>query len=944
MMFDAAAVATVAEVAADVHASALPAPQDASAHEADGLAHALAAYEAVPGGNATTDETGEKAVDIHPAATQAETVVRTVVFIDTTVSDYETLIKDIAPDAKVVLLDPEQEALSQMTQALAGMSNLDSIQVVSHGGEGHLYIAGRVYWADGLANRAQDLQAIGAALKPGGDILFYACNVGAGEVGQEFAQTIHRLTGADVAVSNDQTGNATGQNWTLELQTGIIEATTPFAASSMEAFSGRLNTVTVTVASGTAAGSLNHAIVNAAAGDIIVFDPTLASGKVSLGVTTSYLTAAAQSFTINGDVNGDGVADIILSGDNGDQTTTSSDYRGILFNAAGKTLNVKGLIFEQFYSGTIAFQGALTLQSGSLVVENSIFRDNLNNAIATGSAASESLTIKNSIFSGNTGVVTGTAAYSVVRSTVRNTLTIENSIFVDNSYTMNTNSTNFAGGIISQWNSGSEFTVNIRNVTMANNSYVNNNAAALHMRTAGIGIYYDGATGTATASVYNTIIAGNSGNLGGTAYSDPNAIYYNSAKVSFSSGNNYQGEITGNATFVDSSNANLSLRDYRPASTATSFINAGDSSNASYYGGSYDIRGIDRIRDGALDLGAYEVHWNAGAPTVDLNGTGVGNDETVNSGTPASGVLIAPNADLAQTDTDTRLLGATITLSGIADTGNETLTLSTADVNTAKTYGIAVLANDGATITLNGAASVADYQSVIRMIQYKNSAGSFTAGARTATVTVHDGETTSTARTSTINLNTGSDTTPPTFDVAPSVGSATTDGFTPSASLDEAGTVYYVVVANNATAPTAAQVKAGQDSTGAVALKSGNSTANSGNFDSSFSAVTGLTAGTDYDVYFVAEDSAGNLMVTPVKVDASTTAGGGNAAPVNSVVPSVTGTATVGNALSTGNGSWTDPDGDPLSYTYQWYRADDTSGTNATAITGATASNYTLTT
>ncbi|MFV3078162.1 hypothetical protein, partial [Niveispirillum fermenti] len=70
----------------------------------------------------------------------------------------------------------------------------------------------------------------------------------------------------------------------------------------------------------------------------------------------------------------------------------------------------------------------------------------------------------------------------------------------------------------------------------------------------------------------------------------------------------------------------------------------------------------------------------------------------------------------------------------------------------------------------------------------------------------------------------------------------------------------------------------------------------------------------------------------------------GNAAPVNSVVPSVTGTATVGNALTTSNGSWTDADGDPLSYSYQWYRADDTSGTNATAITGATSSNYTLTT
>ncbi|WP_282184459.1 beta strand repeat-containing protein, partial [Azospirillum baldaniorum] len=39
-----------------------------------------------------------------------------------------------------------------------------------------------------------------------------------------------------------------------------------------------------------------------------------------------------------------------------------------------------------------------------------------------------------------------------------------------------------------------------------------------------------------------------------------------------------------------------------------------------------------------------------------------------------------------------------------------------------------------------------------------------------------------------------------------------------------------------------------------------------------------------------------------------------------------------------------DPDGDGRSFTYQWYRADDPNGTNAASISGATSSNYTLTT
>ncbi|HEX7763966.1 MAG TPA: DUF4347 domain-containing protein, partial [Cellvibrio sp.] len=69
-----------------------------------------------------------------------------------------------------------------------------------------------------------------------------------------------------------------------------------------------------------------------------------------------------------------------------------------------------------------------------------------------------------------------------------------------------------------------------------------------------------------------------------------------------------------------------------------------------------------------------------------------------------------------------------------------------------------------------------------------------------------------------------------------------------------------------------------------------------------------------------------------------------NTAPVNSVSPSISGTATVGNALSTTNGTWSDADGDGRTYSYQWYRADDASGTNLAVIGGATNATYTLTT
>ena len=61
-------------------------------------------------------------------------------------------------------------------------------------------------------------------------------------------------------------------------------------------------------------------------------------------------------------------------------------------------------------------------------------------------------------------------------------------------------------------------------------------------------------------------------------------------------------------------------------------------------------------------------------------------------------------------------------------------------------------------------------------------------------------------------------------------------------------------------------------------------------------------------------------------------AGGATSPPANTVAPTVSGTAVVGQTLTTTNGTWTNS---PSSYTYQWYRV-------ASAISGATNSTYTL--
>ncbi|MDQ0966917.1 gliding motility-associated-like protein [Flavobacterium sp. W4I14] len=113
------------------------------------------------------------------------------------------------------------------------------------------------------------------------------------------------------------------------------------------------------------------------------------------------------------------------------------------------------------------------------------------------------------------------------------------------------------------------------------------------------------------------------------------------------------------------------------------------------------------------------------------------------------------------------------------------------------------------------------------------------------------------------------DVTPPlTAATYPKTTTVTTTSVAFANNINEAGTTYYVLALSGGTAPTPAQVKAAQDGSGSAALKSG-SFANTANTDASAS-ITGLTIGTGYTLYVVAQDAAGNLQTTVSTVDATT--------------------------------------------------------------------------
>ena len=116
------------------------------------------------------------------------------------------------------------------------------------------------------------------------------------------------------------------------------------------------------------------------------------------------------------------------------------------------------------------------------------------------------------------------------------------------------------------------------------------------------------------------------------------------------------------------------------------------------------------------------------------------------------------------------------------------------------------------------------------------------------------------------------DDTAPSFETStPSYSSVTQTAFILTTDIDEAGDIFYVVLADGAAAPTSSDVVNGTGNGGAAAVTSDNASVTSGGFTNAFS-VTGLTAGTDYDLYVVARDDEGspNLQGSPTKLDVTT--------------------------------------------------------------------------
>ena len=64
-----------------------------------------------------------------------------IFIIDSRVADYQRLMAALPVGSEAFLLNPDQDGIEQMQATLSNYSDLDSIQIISHGAQGALYWA-----------------------------------------------------------------------------------------------------------------------------------------------------------------------------------------------------------------------------------------------------------------------------------------------------------------------------------------------------------------------------------------------------------------------------------------------------------------------------------------------------------------------------------------------------------------------------------------------------------------------------------------------------------------------------------------------------------------------------------------------------------------------------------------------------------------------------------
>lgn len=248
---------------------------------------------------------------ISTPSTYADDQANRIVVIDGSVKDYQTLLNQLPASTESVVLDTGKDGIVQLADYLKNRSNIDEIHFISHGRSGELQMGNTWLSNDNIQTKSGYLSRIGKSLSQRGDLLLYGCDLAKGKQGQEFVASIAKITGADVAASNNKTGaTILGGDSVFETHLGLITTSSVIGADAWESF-----------------------------GDVLL--QSFSSGTLPLTDSGT----ANFSFVQVGDFDGDGDADILTQeGGSGTAVTLwSNDGSGSFTSSETIATGVTGL-------------------------------------------------------------------------------------------------------------------------------------------------------------------------------------------------------------------------------------------------------------------------------------------------------------------------------------------------------------------------------------------------------------------------------------------------------------------------------------------------------------------------------------------------------------------------------------------------------------------------
>ena len=166
-----------------------------------------------------------------------------ILFVDPSVSDLETILRNLRPEVQAIVLDGRWPATRQIAAALGGRKGLDAVHIVAHGAPGRVNFAAGEWSVGTLKEEADDFAAIGRALASDGELRLWSCNSALGDAGEAFIETLSEAVGAEVCASTALIGAAAlGGAWELFRTRKRVHALAAADRNGVSSYAGVLPT------------------------------------------------------------------------------------------------------------------------------------------------------------------------------------------------------------------------------------------------------------------------------------------------------------------------------------------------------------------------------------------------------------------------------------------------------------------------------------------------------------------------------------------------------------------------------------------------------------------------------------------------------------------------------------------------------------------------------